>query len=358
MKKDKKNILSVLAHETPDHTPIWLMRQAGRYLLEYRALRGRAGSFMNLCFNPELASEVTLQPVRRFKVDGAILFSDILVVPYGLGYQLDFIENEGPKLETVSDHDFANIHLSDRLGTFEAESFFKRTAPIYETVRTTKAALKADVETQHVTMIGFAGSPFTVACYMLGGKGKDEFIEARLKAQQNPVFFQQLLDSVVTATSFYLKEQIKAGAEVLQLFDSWSGLVPAAQFDDWVINPTKKIVDNIKQEFPHIPIIGFPRMAGAKILRYADMTGVDALSLDQSMDLGWAQKNLPEKIILQGNLDPLLMQADKATLLKHAEGVMRDMQRPFIFNLGHGLTPQVPPENVGALVDFVQGFKK
>lgn len=353
MKKDKKNILSVLRHEDATHTPIWLMRQAGRYLPEYRALRERAGSFMNLCFNPELASEVTLQPVRRFKVDGAILFSDILVVPYGLGYQLDFIEHEGPKLETVVDSD-----LSDRLGAFEAESFFKRTAPIYETVRTTKAALATDVTTQHVTMLGFAGSPYTVACYMLGGKGKDEFIIARLKAQQNPVFFQSIIDVLVTATSFYLKEQIKAGAEVLQLFDSWSGLVPADRFDDWVINPTQRIVANIKQEFPHIPIIGFPRMAGAKIIRYAEATDVDALSLDQSVDLAWAQKNLPEKIVLQGNLDPLLMQADKVTLLKHAEQVMRDMKRPFIFNLGHGLTPQVPPENVGALVEFVQNYKK
>lgn len=347
MKKDKKNILSVLKHEAADHTPIWLMRQAGRYLPEYRALRERAGSFMKLCFNPEWASEVTLQPVRRFGVDGAILFSDILVVPYGLGYQLDFIENEGPKLETVS----------DRVAAFEAESFFKRTAPIYETVRATKAALSADVATKHVTMLGFAGSPFTVACYMLGGKGKDEFISARLKAQQNPAFFQSILDELVTATSFYLKEQIKAGAEVLQLFDSWSGLVPATVFDEWVINPTKQIVANVRKEFPDVPFIGFPRMAGAKIVRYAEMTGVNALSLDQSMDLGWAQKNLPEKIILQGNLDPLLMQAQTPTLLSHAKTVMQEMKRPFIFNLGHGLTPQVPPENVGALVEFVQNYK-
>ncbi|NDE90749.1 MAG: uroporphyrinogen decarboxylase, partial [Alphaproteobacteria bacterium] len=290
--KKNKNILSVLRHEHADHTPIWLMRQAGRYLPEYRALREQAGSFMKLCFNPEMASQVTLQPVQRFNVDGAILFSDILVVPYGLGYQLDFIENEGPKLETVSEPIFA----------FEAESFFKRTAPIYETVRTTKAALASDVKTGHVTMIGFAGSPFTVACYMLGGKGKDEFIQARLKAQQNPAFFAHILAVLVEATSFYLKEQIKAGAEVLQLFDSWSGLVPAPLFDDWVIKPTQKIISNIKKEFPHIPIIGFPRMAGAKILRYAAMTGANALSLDQSMDLAWAQENLPGKIILQGNL--------------------------------------------------------
>ncbi len=341
--KKNKNILSVLKNEPSTHTPIWLMRQAGRYLPEYRDLRSRAGSFMNLCFNPEMASEVTLQPVRRFGVDGAILFSDILVVPYGLGYQLDFIEHEGPKLETVS----------NRVAAFETDRFFKRTAPIYETVRTTKAALPPDV-----TMIGFAGSPFTVACYMLGGRGKDEFIEARLKAQQNPAHFQSILDVLVTATSFYLKEQIKAGAEVLQLFDSWSGLVPASKFDEWVITPTKKIIQNIKQEFPDIPIIGFPRMAGAKILRYAELTGADALSLDQSMDLAWAQKNLPPHVKLQGNLDPLLMQAEKSVLLKGAEQVMRDMQRPFIFNLGHGLTPQVPPENVGALVEFVQAYKK
>jgi uroporphyrinogen decarboxylase len=347
MKKDKKNLVAVLQGETPDHTPIWLMRQAGRYLPEYRDLRKRAGSFMNLCFNPEMASEVTLQPVRRFNVDGAILFSDILVVPYGLGYTLDFVENEGPQLETVSENDFSN-----RMATFEAEGFFKRTAPIYETLRHTKAALAP-----HVTLIGFAGSPFTVACYMLGGRGKDEFIEARLKAQQNPQFFAKILERLIDATSFYLKEQIKAGAQVLQLFDSWSGLVPAAQFDDWVINPTKKIVANIKKDFPHIPVIGFPRMAGAKIARYVQETKVDAVSLDQSMDLHWAQKNLPSTI-LQGNLDPLLMQAEKNVMLDGAAQIMRDMQRPFIFNLGHGLTPQVPPENVGALVEFVQHYKK
>ncbi len=350
MKKNKK-LLSILKNEPSTHTPIWLMRQAGRYLPEYRDLRSRAGSFMNLCFNPEMAAEVTLQPVRRFGVDGAILFSDILVVPYGLGYKLDFIENEGPQLETASEDDASNRHVPNRLAAFEAESFFKRTAPIYETVRRSKAALPPDV-----TMIGFAGSPFTVACYMLGGKGKDEFVTARQKAQENPRFFAHILECLIDATSFYLKEQIKAGAEVVQLFDSWSGLVPAEQFDEWVIAPTTKITAAVKQEFPDIPIIGFPRMAGEKIARYAEATKVDAISLDQTVDLNWAQKNV--SVALQGNLDPERMLGEKQPMLAAAEKIMRDMQRPFIFNLGHGLTPHVPPENVAALVEFVQGFKK
>ncbi len=348
MKKDKKNILCVLRHETAEHHPIWLMRQAGRVLPEYRVLRERAGSFMKMCFNPELAAQVTLQPVQRFGVDGAILFSDILVVPYGLGYQLDFIENEGPRLEAVS----------ERVVPFEAESFFKRTAPVYETVRLTQAALAADVTLRHVTLLGFSGSPFTVACYMLGGSSRDDFVTARLIALRNRDFFSSILDELIAATSYYLKEQIRAGAQVLQLFDSWSGWVPASLFEEWVINPTQKIIAAVKQEFPHIPIIGFPRMAGASIIRYAERTGVDAVSLDQSVDLIWAQKNLPAHVVLQGNLDPLVMRTDIATLLRHAEQILQEMKRPFIFNLGHGLTPDVPPENVAALVEFVQGYRK
>lgn len=341
MSKKEKTLLQVLDGKQPSYTPIWLMRQAGRYLPEYRALRAQAGSFMQLCFNPHLASEVTLQPIRRFGMDGAILFSDILVVPYGLGFDLEFVEGEGPKLQT----------LEKTLPHFSAEKFFDRTQTIYQTLRLTKPQLPP-----HVTLIGFAGSPWTVACYLLGGKGADEFVGARLRAYRDQGFFKQLLAVLVEATAFYLVEQIKAGAEVLQLFDSWSGLVPAALYQDWVLEPTAALVAKIKAIDPNIPIIGFPRMSGSKWPLYADVTKVDAISLDQTVDLALAQAQLPSNIF-QGNLDPLLMQAEPEVLLAQARQLLASTKKPFIFNLGHGLTPQVPPEHVAALVHFVQGYR-
>ncbi len=339
--RDKKNLLAVLNGKMPAHTPIWLMRQAGRYLPEYRALRAQAGSFMKLCFTPELAAEVTLQPVKRFGMDGTILFSDILVVPYGLGLQLDFIEGEGPKLETVT----------QTPPVFSREVFFARTQNIFETVRLVKAGMP---ETS--TLIGFAGAPWTVACYMLGGKGADEFAVARAKAAENPAFFETILETLVEATGFYLSEQVKAGAEVLQLFDSWSGLVPDALFARWVIEPTKAIVARVKKEHPATPIIGFPRMAGDHIAAYVRETGIDAVSLDQTINLATAQKNLP--VIVQGNLDPSLMEGETGPMLESAKIILDAMEKPFIFNLGHGLTPKVPPENVAALTAFVQGYRQ
>lgn len=335
------NLLRVLKREKTDRTPIWLMRQAGRYLPEYRKLREQAGSFMKLCFTPELAAEVTLQPVKRFGMDGTILFSDILVVPYGLGYALEFIEGEGPKLQT----------LDEKLPEFNPQHFFNRTQNIFETVRQVRAEIP-----DFSTLIGFAGAPWTVACYMLGGKGKDEFITARKRASANPEFFKALLDVLSETTAYYLIEQVKAGAQVLQIFDSWSGLVPDNQFADWVIAPTQKIVSLVKKEYPQLPIIGFPRMAGKHLQNYVHHTKVDAVSLDQTVDLLWAQKNVP--VILQGNLDPALMEGPKEPMRDAAIAILETMQTPFIFNLGHGLTPQVPPENVAALVELVHGYRK
>lgn len=342
MKGSEKNLLLTLQSKKPAHIPIWLMRQAGRYLPEYKELRARAGSFMKLCFTPELASEVTLQPIRRFGMDGAILFSDILVVPYGLGLSLEFVEGEGPKLQRVE----------NAIPVFNPTDFYNRTAPIYETVRLTKKQLPSET-----TLIGFAGSPWTVACYMLGGKGANEFTEARLRAYADESFFKSLLDVLVEATSFYLLEQINAGAMVLQLFDSWSGLVPAELYQAWVIEPTKAIMAKIKKQYPHIPIIGFPRMSGSHLVQYVAETKVDAVSLDQTISIKQAEKILPPHVVLQGNLDPLLLLADEKTMLHHAEKILLSATRPFIFNLGHGITPQVLPERVGALVKFVQHFK-
>ncbi len=336
-----KNLLETLNGKTPAQQPIWLMRQAGRYLPEYRALREKAGSFMKLCLTPEMAADVTLQPVRRFGMDGAILFSDILIVPYALGQKLDFVEGEGPQLET----------LGADLPVFDEAAFFERSKNIYETLR-----LVASTMPKTTTLIGFAGSPFTVGCYLLGGKGKDEFVVARQRAYQDLDFFKKLLMRLAEATGFYLNQQIAAGAETVQLFDSWSGLVPAQHFHEWVIAPTRKIVEIVKQQNPTVPVIGFPRGSVGQLEAYIAGTGVNAVSLDQGADLPALQKK--HNVVFQGNIDPLLMQGAEKTLLSEAEKLLKNAEKPFIFNLGHGLTPQVPPENVGALVTFVQGFKR
>jgi uroporphyrinogen decarboxylase len=340
MKKDKKNILSVLAGEKPDHTPIWLMRQAGRYLPEYRALREHAGSFMKLVLHPEHAAEVTLQPVKRFGMDGAILFSDILIVPYGLGQALEFSEGKGPQLEK----------LTDKIPFFDEEEFLARTAPIYETVRRVAGGMPGNT-----TLIGFCGAPWTVACYLLG-QSADEFGEARKRARETPDFLEKLLKRLVEASAVYLEKQIEAGAEVLQIFDSHAGLVPQENYRDFVIRPTQDLVARVKKKFPKIPIIGFPRGSQKEnIPAYAKETGVAAVSLDTEINLSWAQENIPA--ILQGNLDSALMPGDEKPMLDAAEKILRAMKKPFLFNLGHGLTPQAKPENVGALVKFVQEFR-
>jgi uroporphyrinogen decarboxylase len=339
MKKDKKNILRVLMGETPDHVPIWLMRQAGRYLPEYRALRERAGSFMKLVLHPDHAAEVTLQPVRRFGMDGAILFSDILIVPFGLGQALEFSEGKGPQLEK----------LADKIPAFEEEKFLARTAPIYETVRLVKTEMPSSA-----TLIGFCGAPWTVACYLLG-ESSDTFSKARKRAIEAPEFLKNLLDRLVEASAFYLEKQIEAGAEVLQVFDSHAGLVANENYRDFVIAPTKDLVARVKKKFPEIPIIGFPRGSRQENLSdYAIETGVEAVSLDAEIDLAWAEKNI--SIGLQGNLDSTLMTGETAPMLAGAEKILTTARRPFIFNLGHGLTPQAKPENVEALVKYVQEF--
>lgn len=341
--KDKKNLLVALDKNIPKRMPIWLMRQAGRYLPEYQALRRKTGSFMQLVLDPELAAEVTLQPVKRFKLDGAILFSDILMVPYGLGLQLEFVEGEGPRLEAVK----------NKLPEFSPEKFFTRTRNIFETVKKVGKNLP-----ENTALIGFAGAPFTVALYMLGGPGSNGFAAALKRAKSDEKAFSALLERLTEATIFYLTGQIKAGAEVLQIFDSHAGLAPHEKFSAWIIEPASRIVAALKQEFPDIPVIGFPRGAGKNLVPFAQGSGVDALSLDTETDLAQAQKILPPSIILQGNLDPALLEGEQAPMLEAAEKILETTRRPFIFNLGHGLTPQARPENVAALVEYVHGFRK
>ncbi|MBI3420023.1 MAG: uroporphyrinogen decarboxylase, partial [Proteobacteria bacterium] len=316
MMGNKKNLLVALCGERPERVPIWLMRQAGRYLPEYQALRKQAGSFMSLCLTPELAAEVTLQPVKRFGMDGAILFSDILMVPYGLGYALEFIEGKGPVLEKF----FGTMPV------FETEKFYSRTSPIYETVKRIKQE-----KPEKAGLIGFCGGAWTVACYMLGNSA-DQFLYARDFSLSADRIFRQLLDVLVEASGFYLIEQIKAGAEAIQIFDSHAGLAPPGMYEDYVVAPTRALVRKIHAVFPHIPVIGFPRQSLVENLaHYTRETKVTALSLDTSAGLAWAQENI--HAVLQGNLDPKLMEGEAAPMLEAAATILKTMKKPFVFNL-------------------------
>jgi uroporphyrinogen decarboxylase len=331
--------LRVLNGEAVSPPPVWLMRQAGRYLPEYLATRAQAGDFISLCLNPELASEVTLQPIRRYGFDAAILFSDILILPMALGQDLRFSTGEGPLLTPLED---LNI-----LNPSSAPAIY---APVLETVRLTRAALPANT-----ALIGFAGGPATVACYMLDGKGGGEFLRTRTLAYENPAFVEGLLEILVAATITYLQGQITAGANCVMLFESWSGIFPAPQFRKFVIEPTRQITAALKSANPGLKIIGFPRLSGLLLGEYVRETGIDAVGLDTVTDPLAAIAICPKGTVFQGNLDPLLlkkggkpMEEAIKTLLKTFEGT------PHIFNLGHGITPDVPPENVAHLMDIIR----
>ena len=338
-----KPLLQVLAGQALDRPPIWLMRQAGRYLPEYRALRADAKTFIELCMTPELAIEVTLQPVRRFGMDGAILFADILLIPYALGQPLDYVAGEGPKLEPI--RDAAGLaRLSDARAA-------EMLSPVMQTVKGVRAALPADV-----TLIGFAGAPWTVATYMIEGQGKTDYENCRRMMWGEPKLFAALLDKLVDATAAYLIAQADAGAEALKLFDSWAGAVPAALFDMAVIQPTARIVKAVKARHPTVPIIGLPRGAGSHVARYAAGTGVDAVAIDHMTDIAAAAATLPAGVAVQGNMDPMLLMVGGDAMAAAARRIVAAMaDRPFIFNLGHGVLQHTPPEHVALLVDIVKG---
>ena len=337
-----KPILRVLNGEAVWPPPVWLMRQAGRYLPEYRALRSQAGDFISLCTTPPLASEVTLQPIRRYGFDAAILFSDILMLPWALGWGLAFKEGEGPVLPQLTST--ADIARLDESRVVDA------VAPILETVRLTRAGLP-----DQTTLIGFAGSPFTVACYMVEGGGSKEFALIRGMAHRDPALFGALIDTLVRSTIEYLSAQIVAGAEVVMLFDSWAGVLSPRLFQRYVIAPTKTIVDAIRQRHPGVPIIGFPRLAGVQVGQYAKETGVNAVALDTGAALDLALPLVPAGVATQGNLDPLALVAGGAALQTEVAAVLGAVHgRPHIFNLGHGIVPQTPPEHVAALLTQVR----
>jgi len=342
----QKLLLRALAGEILPRPPIWLMRQAGRYLPEYRAVRARGGSFLDLCYSPELAAEVTLQPIRRFGFDASILFSDILVIPDALGQGVRFEEKLGPLLSPC-------IQKGSDLAILNVEGTAERLKSVYETVRLLRQKLPVDV-----CLIGFAGAPWTVATYMAAGAGSRDQAVARIWAYQDPEGFAALIDILVQVTAEYLIGQVKAGAEVLQIFDTWAGSLPEPEFRRWCIKPTKEIIRRVKVEFPDIPVIGFPKGAGPLYSDYALETGVAGLSMDTALSLQFSRDKLQRSVTVQGNLDPLLVVAGGKSMLREAERILTLMgNRRFIFNLGHGIVPETPPENVAELVQFVKQWR-
>ncbi|MBL8676735.1 MAG: uroporphyrinogen decarboxylase [Alphaproteobacteria bacterium] len=328
-----------------DCPPIWFMRQAGRYLPEYLRVRRGCKGFLDLCYDPERATEVTLQPLERFSLDAAIIFSDILVIPHALGQNVSFKEGIGPKLTPISLHTFEE-HLSFK-------NFLKNAAPVYEAIYLTKSKLAPSK-----ALIGFAGAPWTLALYMIEGEGSRDFSKAKEQAFKNEKGFTTLLDYLSEVISLHLIEQIKAGAQALQLFDTWAGLCPATHFERWITSPTRKIVSTLKVSFPELPLIGFPKGIGANLISYASQTKVSGLSLDMGVSLSWAAQSLPSSLVLQGNLDPTLLVAGEESLKKAILSIHEDMQgRPYIFNLGHGILPQTPPSHVEECIQIVKGLR-
>ena len=337
----KKPLLAVLKGERQDPAPMWLMRQAGRYLPEYRQLRQEKGSFLDLVYDSDAAAEVTLQPLGRFDFDAAILFSDILIVPFAIGQNLSFVAGEGPR-------------LTPQLLSADLDSLtptLTRLEPVYETVRKVRQRLAPNK-----TLIGFAGAPWTVATYMVAGQGSRDQSETRRLAYADSERFAAIVARIEDVTFAYLSAQIEAGADIVQLFDSWAGSLAPAQFERWVIEPTARLVERLRGEHPGIPIIGFPKGAGSKLRAYADETGVDCVGLDETVDPLWAHRELAADFPVQGNLDPLALIAGGEQMRDSARRIVDAFRdRPHIFNLGHGILPDTPIDNVEQLVALLKG---
>lgn len=341
----ERKVLRVLAGESLFPPPIWVMRQAGRYLPEYRATRAEAGGFLDLCYTPKLATEVTLQPIRRYGFDAAILFSDILVIPDALGRKVAFQEGEGPVLEPL---DLA------RVGDLDPEAIDGRLGPVYEAVELIRAALPRET-----TFLGFCGAPWTVATYMIAGRGTPDQAPARRAALTDPDGFQRLIDTLVAASIRYLAEQFRRGADAVQIFDTWAGVLDEAQFERWVIAPTKRIVEGVRAIHPGARLIGFPKGAQASLARYVRETGVDAVGIDWTMPHSFAREVIQPIAAVQGNLDPMRVVIGGRALDEGVDRVLEGLgQGRLIFNLGHGITPDADPANVARLVDRVRAAKR
>lgn len=337
-------LLDTLRGTPADTVPMWLMRQAGRYLPEYRELRAEKGGFLELVYDTQAAAEVTIQPIRRFGFDGAILFSDILIVPYAMGQDLAFLAGEGPQLTPrLVDHALSSLEAAPQ-----------RLDSIYATVAGVKEQLGPET-----TLLGFAGSPWTVATYMVNGEGSRDQHETRAMAYRDPGAFQEIIDAIVNVTVEYLVGQIEAGAEAVQLFDSWAGSLAPDEFARWVIAPNTAITAALHERCPGVPVIGFPKGAGEKLPTYACETGVDAVGVDETIDPGWAARELPAGMPVQGNLDPLLLLAGGPALERRASDILAAFaDRPHVFNLGHGIGQHTPIAHVEQLIAVVRRWRR
>ncbi len=339
-----KKLLRALAGETLPTPPIWMMRQAGRYLPEYRATRAKAGDFLSLCYTPELAAEVTLQPIRRYGFDAAILFADILLVPQALGAELWFVQGEGPRLSTVTS-------AAEEAALKPAGAIHEHLAPVYETVRILARELP-----EETALIGFAGAPWTVATYMIAGRGTPDQGPAHALKAADRATFEALLGRITAATIEYLSAQIEAGAEVVKLFDSWAGSLKGADFTAYALEPAREIIAALKARHPGVPVIAFPREAGEGYVGFAKATGADCVALDNSVSAEWAAANVQVDGCVQGNLAPGHMITGGQKLVEETRAIVRAFSGgPHIFNLGHGITPDADPENVALMVETVRG---
>jgi uroporphyrinogen decarboxylase len=339
-----KPVLDVLNGQRQPVPPVWMMRQAGRYLPEYRATRAQAGGFLDLCFNPGFAAEVTMQPIRRFGFDAAILFSDILVIPHALGRKVTFTAGEGPQLEPID---------AQAIAALPAAVDHEALAPVYETIERVKAELPAAT-----TFLGFCGAPWTVATYMIAGRGTPDQAPARLFAYRDPEAFSRLIDRLVQASTEYLVRQLAAGVDAVQIFDTWAGVLGPREFERWCVEPTRRLVENVRRQVPDAKIIGFPRGAGTQLARYAEQVKVDAVGLDWMIDRDFARETIQSRVPVQGNLDPLVLIAGGAALDREVDAVLAAFAaKPFIFNLGHGITPETPIAHVERMLARVRAHR-
>lgn len=344
----EKPLLKALNGQVPDRVPFWFMRQAGRYLPEYRALRSERKGFWDMVYNPEVACEITMQPLRRYGMSGAILFSDILVIPHALGQKVEFVPGTGPVLDPVRD--------AGALDALDPENIDQTLSPIYGSLKNIVQALK-DENFNQTTLIGFAGSPWTVASYMAEGSGSKDFKEAKSLAYRDPGLFEAMIERVTEATIRYLSQQIEAGAEALQLFDSWAAMADAEHVERFIIQPTRTIRRRLKQDYPHIPVIGFPKGAGPHLERYARETEIDGIGLDSHTDLQTAAK-LQKICCVQGNLDPFALLAGGEEMTRRADNILHALaDGPFIFNLGHGIHKETNPDTVQMLVNLIKDYR-
>jgi uroporphyrinogen decarboxylase len=340
-----KPFLEVLSGRRQAVPPIWMMRQAGRYLPEYREVRARAGGFLNLCFTPEFAAEVTLQPIRRFSFDAAIIFSDILVIPHALGREVRFEAGEGPRLEPLD--------LPEKVNTLASRADFGKLEPVYEALRRVRGELDPKI-----ALIGFCGAPWTVATYMVAGQGTPDQAPARLMAYRHPQAFGKMIDVLVENSIQYLLGQLDAGADVLQIFDTWAGVLPPGEFARWSIEPTRRIVKGVREAVPDAKIIGFPRGAGALLPKYVETTGVDAVSIDWAAEPALIRDRVQNRVAVQGNLDPLALIAGGAALDQAVDDVLANFGNGrLIFNLGHGIQPETPIAHVEQMLKRVRAYK-